>query len=161
MQKILMLLLTIFFIIGCTKQVELDVLPNDTYDRISKIIPLEKMDYSPEYESTYLSKKLPDSVMGIDTRNLQIESVRYDFDKKNRLCAFYMTIIGRDSADKLIARIDSDTKYQRFREDLGIWYMSDENVESYSASLQVLYDLKDDNKAVMSIQELWQCYNKD
>lgn len=57
-----------------------------------------------------------------------------------------MTIIGIDSADKLITRIDSDTKYQRFREDLGIWYMSDENVESYSASLQVLYDLKDNNK---------------
>lgn len=81
------------------------------------------MEYSPEYDSTYLSKELPQSVMGIDTRNLRVESVRYDFDKRNRLCAFYMTIIGRDSADKLITRIDSDTKYQRFREDLGIWYM--------------------------------------
>lgn len=120
MKKYLIIILIVLFIINCSKTKDLNIQPNDTYNRISKIIPLEEADFNTEY-SSYLSKELPQSVMGIDTHNLQIESVRYDFDKKNRLCAFYMTIIGKDSADKLIARIDGDNRFLRLREDLGMW----------------------------------------
>lgn len=71
-----------------------------------------------------------------------------------------MTIIGKDSADKLIARIDGDNRFLRFREDLGMWAINTEELAESSSQVHVLYDLNDTNKAVMSLEEFGQCYNK-
>lgn len=160
MQKFLILLLTAFLIIGCTKKVELDVLPNDTYDRLITVIPMEPAGFDSGY-NIYISKKLPQNVMGINTRNLQIEEVRYDFNKENKLCAFYMTIIGRDSTDKLIARIDDDNRFLRLRDDYGMWAANTEELAHGFSQVHVLYDFNDTNKAVMSIEVLRQCFRKD